>query len=113
MITPGDIELLRLFLADPAGNTESFHDDILTTLWDDNSEDVYAAAADGWRIKAGKVAELYAAQIDGSYLSREQIWEHCIRMADHYEKLGGGGMVSVRMDSNAGGYPTAESSSEL
>lgn len=109
MITASDTALLRLFLADPAGNDEVFHDDMLEQLWDDNDEDIYSAAADGWRAKAAKAHELYTAQIDGSLLSRDQIWYHCIRMAEHFDKMSGGTLANVLMQTN---YDVADSSYE-
>lgn len=110
MITAEDIALLRLFLADPAGANEFFHDDVLEQMWDDNDEDVYSATADGWRMKAANAHELYTAQIDGSLLSRDQIWYHCIRMAEHFDKMSGGSLANVQMTTN---YDTADTSSEF
>ena len=104
-----DIALLRLYLADPAGAKEVFTDGKLQILLD-KTEDVNAAAAEGWRIKAGSVAEWYQMSVDGATLSRDQVFEHCIKMAEHYEGLGGGNLTNVRMDSE---FVIASSDSEF
>jgi hypothetical protein len=86
-----DIELLRLFIADPAGNSQFFTADQLQELLDDNEADVYAAASDAWRIKAANVSDWYTTQLDGSLLSRDQVFDHCMKMVEHFSVLGGGG----------------------
>ena len=42
------------------------------------------AAAEGWRMKAGAAAALYAVTADGAGFQRNQVFEHCERMAAHY-----------------------------
>jgi hypothetical protein len=105
-----ELALLRLFIADPAGNTEFLHDNNLEDLYQANEEDLYATAADAWRMKAGDVAAWYTANIDGAFLSRDQVWQHCMAMAEHYEKMSGGSLISVTMDS---GFQTETSASEF
>ena len=56
-------------------------DDDWTGTWDLNF-----AAAEGWRWKAGKVAERFAANLDGANLARQQIFEHCLAMATNYSR---------------------------
>lgn len=43
-----------------------------------------AAAAEGWRWKAGRVADRVDFAADGTRLSRSQMVAHCLRMADVY-----------------------------
>jgi hypothetical protein len=95
----GQRALLRLYLADPAGNDEYFHDDILDSMFSDNDEDLNAAASSGWRMKAANVAAWYAVNLDGAFLSRQQVWEHCIAMSSHFSSMSGAALVNVEMDS--------------
>lgn len=46
--------------------------------------DLYGAAADVWRQKAGNAAKLYDFEADGQRLSRSQWTKHCLEMADLY-----------------------------
>lgn len=46
--------------------------------------DLNYAAAEGWRWKAGKVAGRYSAQVDGATFQRQQLFAHCLRMAEQY-----------------------------
>jgi len=46
------------------------------------------AAAAGWRIKAGKVANRTDAQADGGSLKRSQLFAHCMAMARAYAAQG-------------------------
>jgi len=94
-----DIALLRLYISDPPGNNEFLHDSDLQILLDNNDDGVEAAAADGWRIKAARVAEWYQMTLDGAFLDRGQVFEHCMAMAKHFEETGGGSLTNVRMDS--------------
>jgi hypothetical protein len=100
------LALLRLYIADPSGNTEFLHDETLETLFSQNEENLFATASEAWRIKAANVADWYLANIDGSFLSRNQVWEHCMAMVDHYSKISGGAgtaagaiLTNVEMDS--------------
>lgn len=43
-----------------------------------------AAAAEGWRWKAGKASELQSTDLDGDRMSADQIFEHCQRMIFRY-----------------------------
>jgi len=104
------IELLRLYVADPAGEQEFLHDDQLQTLLDNHDDDVYAAATDAWRMKAADVSAWYRVILDGVFLSREQVFDHCIKMAEHFERLGGGNIVSIEMDS---GFQVSSSPAEF
>jgi hypothetical protein len=105
-----EIELLRLYLADPAGANEVFTDAKLQTLLDNKEADVGAAAAEGWRIKAASVADWYQMNIDGAFLSRDQVWEHCMKMAAHFDGRSGGNLANIGMDS---GFTLTEAESEF
>lgn len=69
------LELARR--ADGEGRAPSHAD------WDP-TWDLNAAAAEGWRRKAGKVAGLFNAQADGASLSRSDLFAHCTAMAKQY-----------------------------
>jgi hypothetical protein len=89
VLSAQDKELLRLYLNDPAGASEVFTDVVLQRLYDDSGS-LEACAAKGWRIKAATVYEWYLANIDGSFLSRDQVFSHCIKMAETFERSEGG-----------------------
>ena len=65
--------------ADRYGVTPSSED--WTPSWD-----LSAAAAEGWRRKAGKVAGRFNVTLDGESLLRAQAFAHCLRMAEQYAK---------------------------
>lgn len=48
--------------------------------------DLNAAAAEGWRWKAAKVAGEFGFSSDGQSFNREQAHAACIAMAEHYAK---------------------------
>lgn len=45
---------------------------------------IRAAAAEGWRWKAGRCANLVSADLDGDRLSSNQIFDHCNEMIKKY-----------------------------
>ncbi len=47
------------------------------------------AAADVWERKAAHAAKGYFFQADGASFHREQVYEHCLKMAAHYRGQGG------------------------
>lgn len=58
--------------------------------------DLNAAAAEGWRTKAGRVVPRFGVTLDGDSLQRQQIYLHCIRQASEYaKKLAGSVGVST------------------
>jgi hypothetical protein len=104
------IKLLRVYLADPPGPDEKFTDTDLVALIETNP-DLYAAAADGWRARAGVLAEQnFNATVDGATMNLGDLWKHCIDMAEHYEQLGGGSLSSVLLDTEAGGGASSRAS---
>lgn len=52
-----------------------------------HSYDLYGAAADVWRAKAGQAGKLFDVSTDNHRLSRSQIMDHCLKMADYYAGL--------------------------
>lgn len=105
-----DISLLRLFIADPAGNDAHFPTTTLEGLLENHEGDVYATASEVWAIRAADVHEYYMAQIDGNLMSREQVFEHCLSMQKMYEQKSGSKMTNVALDS---GFQSAETTSEF
>jgi len=95
-LTDDQIALIRMYTDDSAGPDEVVHDPELRGLWD-LLESVEGVAARVWRIKAAKVSEWYLTNVDGSFLSRNQVFDHCIAMAEYYEKLGGTSDVAVNV----------------
>jgi hypothetical protein len=45
-----------------------------------------AAAAEGWRWKAGRAAELQSTDLDGDRMSANQIFDHCQEMIKTYSR---------------------------
>lgn len=87
--------LLRRYLGDD--HEDAFDDPALQDLLDQYPDDINAAAAAGWRIKAASVSEWYRAAIDGQFLDRAQVFDHCIAMATKYQDLSAGETISVLM----------------
>lgn len=58
----------------------------LNTNWKP-TYDVYAGVAFGWRVKAAKVAGNYQFKDDTLQLNREQVIDHCLKMAAEYSKM--------------------------
>lgn len=54
-----------------------------------------AAAAEGWRVKAGLVSDRFRFADEGDSYDRQQIFEHCVRMAEMYEKKAAAGELVV------------------
>jgi len=47
------------------------------------------AAAEVWETKAAHASKGYAFTADGATYNRQQVYEHCLRMADRYRNLSG------------------------
>lgn len=58
----------------------------------DPTWDLNAAAAEGWRIKAGKVAGRYNFTTDGQQFARAQMLAHCRQMEKMYRRKITGGL---------------------
>lgn len=91
--------LIRLYSDDPFGPNEVVHNDVLESLFTE-LESVESVVARVWRIKAATVADWYLANVDGSFLSRNQVFDHCNAMAEFYERQSGtsGVIVSVALE---------------
>ena len=74
--------LLEMFRrADSAGNLPG------TTDWQP-TYNLKAAASMGWQWKAAKASELVSADLDGERLSSNQVFDHCVQMAQMYSRRG-------------------------
>lgn len=68
------------------------------------SYDMNAAAADVWRKKAVSGAKMYAFSTGGQSFQRNQFFQHCMTMAQHYESLAAPNVLSIyRSDNDAEG----------
>lgn len=54
---------------------------------DGRSYDLYGAAADGWRERAGKQSGSFDFRVEGRAYSRSQWFAHCAEMAKYYESM--------------------------
>lgn len=54
------------------------------------------AAAEGWAWKAAKVAGNYHFTADGGSFHRDQVLEHCLKMAAHFRALSGAHSIPVQ-----------------
>jgi hypothetical protein len=110
---PTSIGLLRLYLADPVTDrrgqeiTPFFDDPTLNDLLDRVGGDEYAAASEGWRIKAADVAGWVNVDVDNSSFSLSDAHKHAMDMVEMYESLSAssGEFVSVSMKTD---YNTSE-----
>lgn len=55
------------------------HDTAWVGAWD-----LHGAAAAAWREKAGRASDRVTLNSPGATLNRQQLFEHCLRMADAY-----------------------------
>jgi hypothetical protein len=110
---PTSIGLLRLYLADPTQTRDGtelkpfFDDPTLDDLLSRVGGDEYAAAAEGWRIKAANTAEWVNVDVDNSSFSLSDAHKHAMDMVEMYESLSAssGEFVSVSMKTD---YDTEE-----
>lgn len=83
--TSGDVTL--------DGVTYELDTTTLPTAWSP-TYDLAAAAAEGWRWKAGLVSDRFRFADGGDSYDRNQVFEHCNKMAELYEaKARGGGIL--------------------
>lgn len=77
-----DLEALleQFSLVDAAGYVPS------NVLWTP-TYNIRAAAAEGWRWKMGRCADLVSSDLDGDRMSSNQLFEHCERMVLKYAGL--------------------------
>lgn len=62
--------------------------------------DLNGAAADVWRMKAANSAKLFNFSTDNHSLSRAQLMEHCLQMADYYAGQQEAGVVTMYRSDN-------------
>ena len=72
-----DALLTQFSMADSDGLVPSDEDWVATY-------NLRAAAAEGWRWKAGRCANLVSADLDGDRLSSNQVFDHCEAMIKKY-----------------------------
>lgn len=65
-----------------------YSDAAWTPTWD-----LDAAAAEGWRRKAGLAAARFNFAEDGQRFDRAQVYEHCIKQADYYARRSMGSVI--------------------
>lgn len=96
-MTLTDVEMLRLFVDDPAGNDAVFTTPVLQGILEGANSDIDSAASIVWQMKAARVNEWYLSQTDGALLSRDQVFDHCMKMVEFYGNRSAGTFESVRM----------------
>lgn len=62
------------------------------------------AAAEGWRIKAGKVANRFDMKTEVNQTFRSQMYKHCMDMHKSYKVAAAGGVGSIIFVSDQGTY---------
>lgn len=90
------VPVLREYLGEP---TDRWFDDTrLQELLDASDDNLYAAAAEGWRIKLGMYVEYYDVTVDrDDSFERSAVFRHCKDMVELYESKSPGDIVSVAM----------------
>lgn len=101
-----DIAQLRAYIDDKQDGTHQFEDYQLQAKITEYNGDLHGAAADIWGMKAATVSDWYQINMDGSFMSREQVFEHCLKMQSLHAQQRG--IVSVPIDS---GFTTSSTAS--
>lgn len=60
--------------------------------------DLDSAAATGWEWKAGRATPGFSFGEDGQMFSRQQVFDHCMAMADRYRRSSGSATVEGIID---------------
>lgn len=89
MATAEQIEQVRLYINDPGGATEFLEDSQIGMFIDAQDGDLNRAASELWKVKAARVSEWYLVNIDGAFLSRDQAFDHAMKMSATYASSGG------------------------
>ena len=100
-LSAGDLDDLRVIATRPDADGLVEGDDGWVPTFDLN-----AAAAEGWRWKAAKAAELVNFSADGASVSMAQLRDACVSQAEAYEGKadggpGGGGIGTMTVGSGA------------
>ncbi len=114
-MTTDDLELLRLYIDDvtPSNGEDPFLSDIKLQSLLDKEGNVEAAAGKAWRIKAAQVSSWYLANVDGAFLSRDQVFDHCMKMAEFYEQVSGTSEIIKNIDLTGPNAVSEEATSEF
>jgi len=99
-MTTSEIELVRLYTDDRDDGTHDLflEDDEIQSIVDGVTNDLHAASNKIWLMKAARVHEWYTTSLDGGYLSREQVFEHCLKMAEYHKQYASNALISVSME---------------
>lgn len=94
-MTTEEIRTLRLYTDIPAGSDQFLDDSDLQVFFDAADGDVNRAAAEIWKVKAARVNEWYTVNMDGNFMTRGEVFEHCLKMSTLYAS--GGSMTNVAL----------------
>jgi len=108
MATTEQLTKLRLFIDDPSGNDEFFTNETLAAFIADVDDDLSAAASELWKVKAARVSEWYTVNMDGNFMSRDQVFSHCMKMSESYANSGSMTNVALTTLSVDAGSQTPE-----
>lgn len=108
MATTEQLTKLRLFIDDPAGNNQFLEDSVLSGFIADADDDLSAAASELWKVKAARVSEWYTVNMDGNFMSRDQVFAHCMKMSESYANSGSMTNVALTTMSVDAGSQTPE-----
>lgn len=86
-----------LYSVDYARGRVTFAADTLGTVYymTGRSYNLYASAADLWRVKASQAAKVFDFSTDNHNLRRSQIMEHYLKMASYYDNQAGANSIAI------------------
>lgn len=70
-----------------------------TTNWTE-TYDVNYAVGQAWLVKAGRLAGHYNFMVQGKMFSRQQFYDHCMKMSKHY--VSKAGIKAIRLSGDQG-----------
>lgn len=85
--------------ADTQANQPTNVDGSRNTTWVP-TYDLFWGASEGWYWKAGKTVDRYTFQEAGGQFKRDQVFNHCLKMAQEYRKVAASRPYSVRSRGN-------------
>lgn len=106
MATEAELRTLRLYVDDKAGQDQFFDDSTLQQFIFDAGGDLNNAAASLWKVKAARVTEWYTVNMDGNFMTRGEVFDHCLKMSQSY--AAGGVMTNVRLTTREPDVPIDE-----
>lgn len=95
MATDAELRTLRLYVDDPAGDSQFLDDSVLLTFIEAAGGSLNNAASEIWKVKAARVNEWYTVNMDGNFMTRGEVFDHCLKMSASY--AAGGAMTNVRL----------------